>query len=485
MHPPSPPGSMNEPTGAKLKTTKIVPSTRQTHQTATVTVTTTTTALTKEDVHNAINRRRYLEKCLLLCPAGEPIMTTSLSTCLHQISEMGGVGKLVGNAIRAATYLAEEIEENAISKVVREVVLAQVNELALDMRALVDDAKTKIDEHAQMRKDEMERPSAPATTPLDLNQATQALQAHCLYADTLINPPPHADPKLAAREGIQARQIMLEGIDQNSAIGKMDGSQLKAELNKIIGEIGWKGKGIWSAILQKNKGVLIELETDNAFRWINKKDNKFQFSVEVGPDVIFKPQSHTIIAFNVPLTIDPENEAHRKEICDANHLEKEAIASICWVKPVAQRSPEQKSAHLFISFTDPFSANRALANGFNICNKKIRMEKVKKEPTRCLKCQGWNHHTYKCISQVDRCRKSPHQPMPQPPCSTLCLVRHGQPRKLEQDLPSLRQEGSRLQLSESGEHASILPDPRTLDLDDSPCQQTQKIPQTRHIQTPL
>ena len=196
---------------------------------------------------------------------------------------------------------------------------------------------------------------------------------------------------------------MLEGIDQNSLIGKMDGSQLKAEFNKILGEIGWKGKGIRSAIIQKNKGVLIELETDEAFRWINKRENKFSFSVEIGPDVVFKPRSHTIIAFNVPLTIDPDNESHRKEICDANHLEEEAISLIRWVKPVARRTPEQKSAHLFISFTDPSHANRALSNGISICNKKIQTEKVKKEPTRCLKCQGWNHFAYECNSLSDKC----------------------------------------------------------------------------------
>ena len=178
---------------------------------------------------------------------------------------------------------------------------------------------------------------------------------------------------------------------------------MKTELNKIMGEIGWKGKGIRSATIQKNKGVLIELETDNALRWINKQENKFLFSVEVGPDIVFKPRSHTIIAFNVPLTVNPDDESHCKEIQEANHLEKGAITTIRWVKPIARRSPEQKSAHLFISFTDPSSANRALSDGLNICNKKIRTEKVRKEPTRCLKCQGWNHHAYECTSPVDKC----------------------------------------------------------------------------------
>jgi hypothetical protein len=319
---------------------------------ATATTATTTqpaTQLAKEDVHNVIDGRRFLEKRLLLCPAGEPITTTSLATCLHQISEIGGIGKLIGNAVRAAVYLAEEIEENAISEVVRDAVITQINELAEDVRALVDDAKTKIDEHAQLRKNELAQPPTPSTITPGRNQETQAPQARRSYADTLINPPPHTDPKLAAREGIRARQIMLEGIEQNSTFGKMDGSQLKTKLNRIISEIGWKGKGIRSAILQKNRGVLIELETDDTFRWINKQENKLPFSVELGLDIVFRPRSHTIIAFNIPLTIDPENEAHKKEICEANHLEEGVITSIRWVKPIARRTPEQKSTHLFIS----------------------------------------------------------------------------------------------------------------------------------------
>ena len=131
-----------------------------------------------------------------------------------------------------------------ISEVVRDAMLAQVNELTQDMKALVDDAKKKINKHAQLQKNKSDQSSPPITTMPGLNQKTQASQAHCSYADTLINPPPHTDPKLAAREGIYARQIMLEGINQNSTISKMDSSQLKTELNRIISEVGWKGKGI-------------------------------------------------------------------------------------------------------------------------------------------------------------------------------------------------------------------------------------------------
>ena len=64
------------------------------------------------------------------------------------------------------------------------------------------------------------------------------------YADALIHPPPHANPRLAAREGIRARQVLLEGIDPASKLGGMGSAQVKGELNKIIREAGLTGKGI-------------------------------------------------------------------------------------------------------------------------------------------------------------------------------------------------------------------------------------------------
>ena len=54
----------------------------------------------------------------------------------------------MANAIRAVAFLTEEMEENLISEVVRVAVLTQVNELAVDIKSLVKDAKEKIDTHS-------------------------------------------------------------------------------------------------------------------------------------------------------------------------------------------------------------------------------------------------------------------------------------------------------------------------------------------------
>jgi hypothetical protein len=44
-----------------------------------------------------------------------------------------------------------------------------------------------------------------------------------------------------------------------------------------------------------------------------------------------------------------------------------------------------------------------LTDGLIVCQKRVYAEKCKKEPTRCLKCHGWNHLSYDCPQDFDTC----------------------------------------------------------------------------------
>jgi len=271
-----------------------------------------------EDIRDATEGRAFLEERLLLCPAGEPASNASIAVCLHQISKMKGMNRQTSNAIRAVSFLIEEMEETAINTTVRDAVITQLNELTLDMRSLVTDAKEKIDEHLQ------KTPTATytAATPPQPPYGTRS------YAEALVTAPPHANPKLAAREGIRARQFMLEGPERGSKVSQMNGMQLKNEFNRILGSLGRKEKGIRSALPQKHKGVLFETDDDSTANWLRKKDNAAAFCSAIGPNVAFKPRTHNLIAFNVALTLDPDNQRHREEICEANHLDEDAILAM-------------------------------------------------------------------------------------------------------------------------------------------------------------
>jgi len=285
---------------------------------------TITPTLLKDDVHNTIDARCFLEQTLLLCPAGEPPTITSISYCLHQVSKMAGLTNHAANAVRAAAFMVEEMEENTVNEMVREAMNSQINELAKDMKSLVEDAKDKISIHAKEILNEL----TPVSFSPNRSHVPENPPKEKSYAQALINPPSHANPKLTAREGIHARQIMLEGIDPTSKIGLMSRTEMKGEFNKILKEHRLEGKGIRSVTLQKNKGVLVEMENDEALKWISKTENLLTFRIEIGPDVVVRPWPHTVIAFNVPLTFEPENYRHKGELCKVNNIKQGKITMI-------------------------------------------------------------------------------------------------------------------------------------------------------------
>jgi len=373
----------------------------------------------KEEIRDENTGRLYLEKRLYLCPAGQPVTPVSLTHCLHQISAMQGITKPIRNAIRATAFLLEELEDYTTAENVREIVNAQLSNLSEDMQLLTTDLKEKVDSHLEGKLTDLDKSmdrlnrvigklekAGEVVTNTNLGNNTRqtgTAPGHRTYAETIAAPPPHANPRLAAKEGIRARQLMLEGVNDNLKFKEMDDTKLKENLNKIANDLGLEGRCIRTATKQRLGGLLIEMADDHAARWLKDETNARSFCSKIGTATTFRKRLYNLIAYNVPIIMEPENGNHIKEIHEVNQLEPETIKTARWVKPIARRSPTQKSAHLILSFTDVNAANRALANGLTICHRRTTVEKIRKEPVRCLKCQQWNHYAKECIADHDTC----------------------------------------------------------------------------------
>ena len=263
------------------------------------------------------------------------------------------------------------------------------------MATLIKDAKDQLQEQFKVNENKLTQLIDNAVVQPRVNQAGT-------YAAVASNPPPHANPRVAAKEGIKARQFLMEGLT-NTKFSHTDTIQLKTEFNTILGTLGLLDGRIRSVNKIRNGGTLIEMDSDNATAWLTKQENRANFCSKIGPTVIFRARIYSLIAFNVPLDIDPENQKHRQEVCEANSLEQEVIPSMKWAKPIHRRSETQRTAHLFLTFTNADAANRAITNGLYICNRRCHVERIKREPTRCLKCQGWNHFAKECPEEADKC----------------------------------------------------------------------------------
>jgi hypothetical protein len=262
------------------------------------------------------------------------------------------------------------------------------------MKLLIEDAKEKIDTHLKN--------AAPPANTQNYNPTQGNGMTGRSYATALINPPPSVNPILAAREGIKARQILLEGIKE-STLSHLDTIQLKRELNKLLEELGLEDGRIRSVQNQRDGKTLIEMENDAATNWIRNQENADKFCTKIGTRITVKLRQYSVIAFNVPTDMDAENPRHKAEITELNGMNEDDIAALRWAKPVNRRSPGQRTAHLIVTMNDVETANRAITKGLYICSKSCRVERVRREPPRCLKCQGWNHFAKDCTVETNVC----------------------------------------------------------------------------------
>ena len=352
-----------------------------------------------QEIKDSLEGRKYLEKHSLLCPAGEPATHTSLATCLHQISQMAGLQRPATNAIRSVAFLLDEMEDLQVNETIKEALDSQMTEFTSDMKILIDDTKEKIEEHIKNAGERLANITPPIPTSVRLAMETGPAYS---YALALINPPAYANPRVAAREGIKARQFLITGI-KNSKFSHLDTLQLKAELNKILIDLGLTSGKIRAITSSHNGGTVIEADNDEAANWFSAEDNQRKLCENIGIDAEFRTRQYNIIAFNTSLALEPGNAEHRQEICEANNLEPGTIISAKWAKAVDKRTPTQRTAHLLLTFNNAGAANRAITNGLSICSKRCHVERTKREPIRCLKCQGWNHLAKECTEERDKC----------------------------------------------------------------------------------
>ena len=281
---------------------------------------------------------------------------------------------------------------------VKEAFDSQITEFTSDMKILIEDAKEKIDAHIKASEEKMIQITTTNPT-LPISQTKLPTNS---YASVLINPPAHANPRVAAREGIKARQFAIEGI-KNSKFSHLDSVQLKTELNKLLTDIGIPEGKLHSVMNTRSGSTIIEMDNDTAARWLSRREIQRELCDAIGSNTEFRIRTYNVMAFNIPLAINTEDENHHTEISKANNYEIGTITMAKLAKPIDRRSQNQRTAHLLISFNNANAANRSIVNGLTICNRRCHVEKTKKELVRCLKCQGWNHIAREWMEKHDKC----------------------------------------------------------------------------------
>ncbi|KAF8810026.1 hypothetical protein BYT27DRAFT_7222087 [Phlegmacium glaucopus] len=314
-------------------------------------------------VTDVMDGQSFLESRLLLIPKRHPVTPSSLAATLFQIAALDKIPREAMQAIRAVAYLLEEIEETAIAATARE--------------AVNDELKTMTDHFSTMLQREMEKQFESLST---VTKDLAAIPSKS-FKDALLGggpaPGPNINPRILAREGIKVCQFLVD-FSIDSGIRDLSQSNIARKFNEAILEAGGNAAAhrIRSVERLANNGILGEFLTDDGAKWLAQPNHADAFIAAfgvLGVGASIKKRNHPIIAYYVPLHLNTNNPAHFTEI-----------------------EERQTCGHLILTFSIPDAANRAKAKGLVICNKKVSAVKYKKEPIRCLKCQGWNYVASEC-----------------------------------------------------------------------------------------
>jgi hypothetical protein len=153
----------------------------------------------------------------------------------------------------------------------------------------------------------------------------------------------------------------------------------------------------------RNKAILLQLNTKQATNWLMDAAIETKFTEKFAKDSFFIYRNYNIIVPRTPITFDPKNEAHLREVEESNNLDLNSIRKARWIKPVARRREGQTHAYAVLTITSPSVANQLIRSGITICGARSSPTKLKHEPMQCLRCRGWGHLVAQCHNESETC----------------------------------------------------------------------------------
>jgi hypothetical protein len=380
---------------------------------------------TSSEINSARSGREYLETRQMMVPPGVEITPATLATVLFQISECTHTKPILVNLVRAVAYLTEEMELGALAGMAREVIVEQMEYATDELKNMTEHIKTLVQVEMASNLEALTEKATKAAVAAAMEVVKAAVAARpfpptptgstsTLYRDSLTRglegkQTATTDHRILAREGIKARQFLLD-FPPASTIHNKSQTEILRACNEALAGMAIEGSvshKLRSVERMTNKGLLGEFLTDLGAEWFRSENiaNTFITALgAMGDGGLLKQRTFNTIAYFVPVEFMPIELEHLEELAQVNGLTTDSIAKMRWAKPIARRNPDlhQRFAHLILSFQSVDVANTAIVQGLVICGKRVQIRKCKKEPIRCHKCHGWNHMARECINK-DTC----------------------------------------------------------------------------------
>jgi len=149
--------------------------------------------------------RSFLEKHHLLVSDRAELTTGVLAACMHQVAGLEGILKQAEKAIQSLATLMECMADDGIKETIHELILGELNSMVEDINGMLEGMKKDTSKKMSKQVEALKQATVvQKTTYCEVNTTNNGTTP---YKDALALPPLSVDPRIAAKEGIRARQF--------------------------------------------------------------------------------------------------------------------------------------------------------------------------------------------------------------------------------------------------------------------------------------
>lgn len=162
----------------------------------------------------------------------------------------------------------------------------------------------------------------------------------------------------------------------------------------------------FTTVRKTKRSMIIYTCTNEAVaEWLKQPPNRSIFLANFSCLMQFLDTQCPILVEYVPVSFNPANPDILREVETSNLLDPGSLRLSRWIKPLARRTQNQRTAHLIINCATPEVANVAINSGLHILGRQLEARKLRPDPRRCLKCQELtnDHIAASCSSLHNVC----------------------------------------------------------------------------------
>ncbi|QRW23081.1 RNA-directed DNA polymerase from mobile element jockey [Rhizoctonia solani] len=244
------------------------------------------------------------------------------------------------------------------------------------------------------------------------------------YADAAALPPSVSQPerdiqqqqaldRLRGSEEKRDRQLMLDA-DDVGANGHTDltEKELTEKIDKALQDL--TAESLYNieevGVLHCDKvtklprgGVLILMNSIKSKKFLDQPDIAERFTEVLGITTKIIPRKFKVVIEKVSINTNLGNPKLPRRIEKDNGLVEGELVGLKWIKNPAQRSPNQRHAHIVAEFRTKSSANAFIKEPRLIEHEFVHLSKYNTDSFRCFKCQRPGHKSAECPQHHKTC----------------------------------------------------------------------------------